>query len=185
MDAPLTKAARHARITAVLDGRPVRSQTELAGLLVTEAGVTVNQATLSRDLDELGASKRRCADGTVAYVLPAGGRAGEPSYAGEERRTRLHRLLAELLVTTDSSANLAVLRTPPGGAQLLASALDRSGVDGLVGTIGGDDTVLLVARDGDGGAELARRFLALAQHGRRGDRRPNPRTHDQIKGSTA
>lgn len=171
MDAPLTKAARHARIAALLDGRPVRSQTELAGLLVAEAGVTVNQATLSRDLDELGAAKRRRADGTVAYVLPADGPAGEPAYAGAEPHGRLHRLLGELLVSTDSSGNLAVLRTPPGGAQLLASALDRSRVDGLVGTIAGDDTVLLVAREPGGGAELVRRLLAWAQHGRRADRR--------------
>lgn len=177
MTAPLTRAGRRAQIATLLASRAVRSQTELASLLAAEAGVTVNQATLSRDLLELGAAKRRRADGTLAYLLPADGPSGEPAYAGADQDGRLHRLLGELLVSTDASGNLAVLRTPPGGAQLLASALDRSGVDGLVGTIAGDDTVLLVARGTSGGAELARRLRAWAQHGRQADRRaPDLRT---------
>ncbi len=159
---PPTKAARHARIAALVSARPVRSQGELVRLLASE-GVVVTQATLSRDLEELGASKRRTADGTMVYAVPADGPAGESDRSPSEPPGRLTRLLAELLVGADSSGNLAVLRTPPGGAHLLASALDRAGVDGLVGCIAGDDTVLLVARDIAGGAVLASRIAALAR----------------------
>lgn len=169
MSAPLTKAARQAQISALLISRPVRSQTELAVLLESESGITVNQATLSRDLEEIGAAKQRLPGGGVAYVLPPEGPAGEPTHAAEEPQARLQRLLAELLLATDHSANLAVLRTPPGAAQFLASALDRSGLDSVVGTIAGDDTVLVVARTADGGAALARRLLAWAQHGCQAD----------------
>ena len=163
-----TKAARLARIIALVHDRPVRSQSELARLLAAE-GVVVNQATLSRDLDELGAVKRRGPDGVVAYVVPPEGPAGEPGYAAEAPSLRLQRLLGELLVGADASANLAVLRTPPGGAQFLASALDRGGVDGLIGSIAGDDTIMLVTKAADGGAELARRLLAWAQRGRQAE----------------
>ncbi len=75
---------------------------------------------------------------------------------------RLARLCGELLVSAESSANLVVLRTPPGAAQYLASAIDHSVLPGVLGTIAGDDTVLVIARDADGGDELAARFVALA-----------------------
>jgi len=159
---PLTKAARHARITALVAGRPVRSQGELARLLATE-GVVVTQATLSRDLEELGAVKRRAPDGRSAYAVPPEGPAGEADQPLTEPAGRLLHLLSELLVDADASGNLAVLRTPPGGAHLLASALDRGGLDGLVGCIAGDDTVLLVSRDVDGGAALAAQLATWAR----------------------
>ncbi len=153
---PLTKPARHALIVALVHAGPVRSQTELVRLLAGE-GVAVTQATLSRDLDELGAVKRRSGTGWV-YVVPEEGPTGEPDETFPQPSSRLQRLLAELLIGVDASGNIAVLRTPPGGAQLLASALDRGGIEGLVGSIAGDDTVLLVARDAQGGAALARRL---------------------------
>jgi transcriptional regulator of arginine metabolism len=157
---PPTRSARHARIVALIQNGVVRSQMELSRLLAAE-GIAVTQATLSRDLEELGAVKRRRAQG-FAYAVPEEGPAGEREDDPVERSGRLRRLLAELLLDADSSANLAVLRTPPGAAQFLASALDRGGVDGLVGCIAGDDTVLLVARDAAGGAELAARLTAWA-----------------------
>jgi transcriptional regulator of arginine metabolism len=160
--APLTKAARQARVAALVQRQPVRSQTELARLLAAD-GVAVNQATLSRDLDELGAVKRRGPDGAPRYALPPEGPAGESAYAGEAPTARLLRLLEELLIGADDSGNLAVLRTPPGGAQFLASALDRAGIGDIVGTIAGDDTVLLIAREAAGGRAVARRLLAWAQ----------------------
>ena len=152
---PLTKAARQARIVELVSAHAVRSQTELAGLLAAE-GVAVTQGTLSRDLEELGAVKLRTADGGVpAYVVPAAGETPSVRPATDPTQSRLTRLLAELLVAADSSGNLAVLRTPPGAAHFLASALDRSGLPDVVGTIAGDDTVLVVARTADGGADLA------------------------------
>jgi transcriptional regulator of arginine metabolism len=163
--APLTKAARQARIVELIAALPVRSQAELAEILA-EQGVVTTQATLSRDLEELGAVKRRSAEGVSAYVIPAGDDS-MGSRVADFGASRLFRLLTELLVGVDHSGNLAVLRTPPGAAQLLASAIDRSGLTEVVGTVAGDDTVLVVARESDGGAELATTFSALAERDRR------------------
>ena len=162
---PATKNARQQRIVDLLTKHPVRSQTELAELLA-QSGVTVTQATLSRDLVELDAVKVRVPDGTLVYAVPAEGgdrtpRAGGESLAAE---ARLARLLAELMVTVDSSANMALLRTPPGAAQFLASALDRTELAGILGTVAGDDTVLVISREPHGGAAVAQRLLDLANH---------------------
>ena len=114
------------------------------------------QATVSRDLEELGAVKLRGADsGVGVYVVPEDGSPVRGVSGGTERMSRL---LGELLVSTDASANLAVLRTPPGAAHYLASAIDRSALPYVVGTIAGDDTILVVAREPMTGAELAARF---------------------------
>ena len=150
MTAPLTRAARHARIGELIRAKAIRSQTELAELLAGD-GVQVTQATLSRDLEELGAVKVRSADGGPAvYLIPEDGK--RPLRDAEQAPARLIRLLRELLTGVDASANIAVLRTPPGAAQFLASALDRTGLPEIVGTIAGDDTILVVARAADGGA---------------------------------
>jgi transcriptional regulator of arginine metabolism len=147
-----TRVGRQARIIALLSARQVSSQTELAALLGQE-GIEVTQATLSRDLEELGAVKLRGADGGVGvYVVPEDGSPVRGVSGGTERLTRL---LGELLVSTDASANLAVLRTPPGAAHYLASAIDRAALPYVVGTIAGDDTILMVARAPMTGAELA------------------------------
>ena len=158
-----SKTARHRRIVELLESRRVRSQSELAGLLSAD-GLRVTQTTLSRDLDELGAVKIRDGGGDLVYAVPAEG--GDPTPrlapADGEAAGRLSRLAAELLVSADASGNLAVLRTPPGAAQFLASALDRAGLPDVVGTIAGDDTVMVIARDPTGGAALAARLLSLA-----------------------
>jgi transcriptional regulator of arginine metabolism len=147
-----TRAGRQARIVAILSSRSVRSQSELAALLAEE-GIEVTQATLSRDLEELGAVKLRGADGGVgAYVVPEDGSPVRGVSGGTER---VSRLMSELLVSTDASGNLAVLRTPPGAAHYLASAIDRAALPYVVGTIAGDDTIVVVAREPMTGAELA------------------------------
>jgi len=150
----VTRTARHARIVELIRDKDVRSQTELADLLAAD-GVQVTQATLSRDLEELGAVKVG-----GAYLIPEDGR--RPLRAAEQAPARLVRLLRELLTGVDASANIAVLRTPPGAAQFLASALDRSGLPDVVGTIAGDDTILVVARAATGGAELATKLAGWA-----------------------
>lgn len=156
---PATKAARHGRITALIGERPVRSQTELAALLSTE-GIEATQATLSRDLEELGAVKLRGVDGGAgSYVIPEDG-APRPMAGGTGR---LGRLLADLLLSHEASGNIAVLRTPPGAAQFLASAIDRAAIDGVIGSIAGDDTVLLIAREGVTGAQLTVTLAAAAE----------------------
>ena len=158
-----TKTARHRHIVANLRRTPVRSQTELAALLAAD-GLVVTQSTLSRDLVELGAVKVRHVDGTLVYAVPGEGGDRTPwgGVAQEQLDSRLARLCEELLVTAESSANLVVLRTPPGAAQFLASAIDASTIPAVLGTIAGDDTVLVVTRDPLGGTDVAARFLALA-----------------------
>jgi transcriptional regulator of arginine metabolism len=159
---PLTKGARQHKIVELLGRRHVRSQTELAELLA-EAGVHVTQATLSRDLVELDAVKVRLPSGGLVYAVPAEGGDRTPViHETDAAEARLARLLGELLVSADASANLALLRTPPGAAQFLASAFDRTDFEDVLGTVAGDDTVLLISRRPDGGAALAQRFLAVA-----------------------
>jgi transcriptional regulator of arginine metabolism len=158
MTAP-TRSARQARIAELIAARPVTSQTQLAALLA-EDGVEVTQATLSRDLEELGAVKLRGSDGAPAsYVLPPENAPLRPAQAAPARLTRL---LGDLLTSAEGSANLAVLKTPPGAGQFLASALDKVGLPDVLGTIAGDDTVLVIARDPDGGPVVAERLRALA-----------------------
>ncbi|MGH8961675.1 MAG: arginine repressor [Jatrophihabitantaceae bacterium] len=157
------KAARHARILAVLAEQPVRSQVELASAM-RAAGFDVTQATLSRDLDELGAVKLRTPDGGLpVYVVPEDGSPIAARTADDDPPQRLARLLAELLVSAEASANLVVLRTPPGASNFLASALDRAGLPQVLGTVAGDDTILVIARNPSGGRALADHLVQLSQ----------------------
>lgn len=154
-----TRAGRQSRIIEILAAHPVRSQSELAALLAAE-GIETTQATLSRDLDELGAVKLRAADGGAGvYVVPEDGSPVRGVTGGTDR---LSKLLGDLLVSTDASGNIAVLRTPPGAAHYLASALDRAALPWIVGTIAGDDTIAVIAREPLSGAELAAKIEALA-----------------------
>jgi transcriptional regulator of arginine metabolism len=167
MTVPRTKTARQQRIIELLTTYEVRSQADLARLLAAD-DVQVTQATLSRDLDELGAVRVRTTDGHLVYaVAPEGGSrvlvaTGEDHAAME----RLTRRLGELLVSADYSANLVVLRTPPGGAHFLASAIDHSLLQSVIGTIAGDDTVMLVTKSGDGASAVAAELLAAAESAR-------------------
>jgi transcriptional regulator of arginine metabolism len=164
-----TRRARHQRIADLLGQHTVRSQTALAELLAAE-GFSVTQATLSRDLDELGAMRIRDTDGTLVYALRSEGGDGAPKVPAETSalEARLKRLLGELLVAAEGSANLVVLRTPPGGAQYLASAIDHADNHGVtaqvMGTIAGDDTVVVICRDPIGAPALAQQFIQAAQN---------------------
>jgi transcriptional regulator of arginine metabolism len=200
--APATKAARQARIAAILAMEQVHSQEQLAVLLERYAGMHVAQATLSRDLDEIGVVRLRAADGSLVYALPGepggpGSRAGigldfpertqpsltpsappateaasEPAPPVTEHpeppasSARLAKYLKELLTSTEASANLVVLRTPAGAAQFLASVIDHAAWPAVLGTVAGDDTVLVIARDPSGGDALAADFRRLAERRR-------------------
>jgi len=173
MSTPLTKTARHARIAAILAREQVRSQEELAELLERYASVHVTQATLSRDLDELGVVRLR-SGGSLVYALPEEP-GGPGSYPGEaigqarpesSQDSRLARYLGELMTSAESSANLVVLRTPAGAAQFLASVIDHAALPSILGTVAGDDTVLMIARDPAGGDALAADFLRRAERRR-------------------
>ncbi|WP_248966238.1 arginine repressor [Sphaerisporangium perillae] len=164
MTIPLTKAGRLAKIAELVNRHKVRSQPELARLLA-ESGVEVTQATLSRDLDELGALKLRADDGSLVYALPGEGGARIPltrTGAGTESpAARLRRVAEELLVSAEASANLVIVRTPPGAAQFLASALDHADWESILGTVAGDDTILVISRDPAGGDVLADSLVRL------------------------
>ena len=165
--APLTKTARHAKIITLLEQQQVRSQAELAELLAA-ADVHVTQGTLSRDLVEVGALRVRGVGGHLVYAVPGDGGSRTPQQ-GEFAtfEARLARLCGEVLVSAEASANLVVLRTPPGAAQYFASAIDRVGWDSILGTIAGDDTILLITRSPEGGIATAEQFLAMSRtHGR-------------------
>ncbi|MGB7963060.1 MAG: arginine repressor [Propionicimonas sp.] len=154
---PVTKSARQARVAEFIERDSIGSQTELAQRLADE-GVIVTQGTLSKDLLELGAVRVRSSDGQFRYALlarePLGG-------SGGPALIRLTRLCGELLLTAEGSANLTVLRTPPGAAQFFASAIDKVAWESILGTIAGDDTVVIITRDPVGGAALAETFLGL------------------------
>ncbi len=174
---PVTKAARQAQIADILTHTRVRSQEELAELLA-KRGVKVAQATLSRDLEDLGAVRVRGAGGALVYALP-GGPGGPGSFPGgvapagsrqdvwpggaDDGLTGALPRVADLLVSAEASANLVVLRTPAGGAQLLASAIDHAGWASILGTVAGDDTVLVITRDPAGGEQVAQALLRLAE----------------------
>jgi transcriptional regulator of arginine metabolism len=156
-------------VVELLIHNAVHSQAELGALLAAD-GLVVTQATLSRDLDELGAIKVRNGPGGLVYALPGEGGDRSPRGPGGEEAldARLARLCEELLVSAEGSANLVILRTPPGAAQLLASAVDHSVLPDVLGCVAGDDTVLVITRAPDGGHTVAMRFLDLAESQQRG-----------------
>src|SRR5579862_8170370 len=151
----LGKPQRQHRVLRLLETHAVSNQAQLVGLLAEE-GVEATQTTVSRDLEEIGAIKVRVPGGDTVYALPE---LPVRQLAPEEH---LRRVLGEWVVEVGHSANLVVLRTPPGCAHVVGSALDRSGFEGVIGTVAGDDTVLVVASEDVGGAELARRLAEVA-----------------------
>jgi transcriptional regulator of arginine metabolism len=144
MTVSTSRAARQQRIVEILGSTAVRSQTDLLDLLADD-GIEVTQATLSRDLVDVGAERVRVGKSLV-YAVPGegGDRTVRPAVDSPERVSRLQARCHELLVSADVSANLVVLRTPPGAANFLASALDHAGLEGVLGTIAGDDTILVI-----------------------------------------
>ncbi|WP_022873635.1 arginine repressor [Nesterenkonia alba] len=161
---PTTKTARHAKIRELIARSAVHSQAELAQRLA-EAGVTVTQGTLSRDLVEIGAARVRAKDGSLIYAVPSEGpdRRLQAEQAESTTTARLAALCRDLLVSAESSANLVVLRTPPGAAQFLASAIDHTARNDILGTIAGDDTIMVVTTSPTGGGDVAGYFTSLAE----------------------
>lgn len=152
---PATKGARQALIKRMLEAEQIHSQGELAHALENQ-GISVTQATLSRDLVDVGAVKVRGPQGHTIYAT------SDSLAASDDSGTRLNRLCAELLFSADGSGNVAVLRTPSGAAQYLASAIDGHNDHEVVGSVAGDDTIMVLSRDPNGGLALAQRFLDRA-----------------------
>jgi transcriptional regulator of arginine metabolism len=162
VSAPRTMSARRARIAALIATQAVASQEELGALLAAD-GIVVTQATLSRDLDALGAAKRSDAAGSVRYALPDV--PTDTSIPTPGAMTLVARLTAELLLRAEAAGTIAVLHTPPGAAQFYAGHLDRSGAFDALGSVAGDDTVLLVLRTPALARQACRDLLAMADRG--------------------
>jgi transcriptional regulator of arginine metabolism len=150
------KNRRQYLVARLLAERQVASQEQLVELLA-QSGVQATQATVSRDLEDLGAVKVRVPGcDRLVYAIP------ELPREQPAPLEHLRRVLGEWVVDLAASQNLVVLRTPPGSAHVVGSALDRARLEGVVGTVAGDDTLLVVAEEGLGGARLAARLRALA-----------------------
>jgi transcriptional regulator of arginine metabolism len=152
------KAARQRALATLLRSRQVSSQARVLEHLRTQ-GFDATQATVSRDLEDLGAVKVRGADGRLVYALP------EPETGHGADHDEVRRMLGASLLTIVPSGNLVVLRTPPGHAGALASTLDRAGLAGVAGTVAGDDTVLVVCAERTPGRAMARQLATLAVEG--------------------
>lgn len=151
----MSKTRRQHRIAALLSEHAVTSQSQLVELLQQE-GLKATQATVSRDLDELGAVKVRVAGGETVYAIP------EHAVDRIAPEDHLRRVMGDWIADISHSLNLVLLRTPPGSAHVVASALDRAGMAEILGTVAGDDTVLVVASAEIGGACLESRLRDLA-----------------------
>ena len=151
------KERRQRAILTLVSTRPVRSQEDLAELLERQ-GFEATQATISRDIKELGLAKVPMKDGNAhqfKYVLPS---------ADVSFTSRLHRLVAELVSSVKSSVNLIVLRTPPGSGMMLAAAIDEAQWPEIIGTIGGDDTILVIVQDPKDTPIIVQRFTDLREN---------------------
>jgi len=151
----MSKHQRQHRISQILANEVVTSQEQLVRLLADD-GVESTQATVSRDLDDLGAVKVRVSGGESVYAIP------EHPADRVVPVDQLRRVMGEWVVMVESSGNLVVLRTPPGSAHVVASALDRTGIEGSIGTVAGDDTLMVVAAEGTTGENLAVTLRNLA-----------------------
>ena len=158
---PRTMTARRARIAGILATRAIGSQEELGQALAAE-GIHVTQATLSRDLDAIGAVKTLDDDGTVHYALDELS-ALDTSIPVSGSDATLARVASELLVRVEAAGNIAVVHTPPGAAQFLAGHLDRSTVFEPVGCVAGDDTIIIVMRTPKDASRLCTTLLKLAE----------------------
>ncbi len=150
------KDRRQRAILTLVATRPIHSQDELVALLDRQ-GFSATQATVSRDIKELGLVKVPIkgaddAEGLFKYVVPS----ATVSYV-----SRLHRAVAELVLSVEGSVNLIVLRTPPGSAQMVASAIDEAGWPEILGSVGGDDTIMVIVRDPNDMPVIKQRFLDL------------------------
>ena len=150
-----SKQQRQQMISRIIAQHHVASQPDLQELL-SQQGIDATQATISRDLEELGAVKVRVTGGESKYAIPE----FEPARIAPT--DQLRRVMSEWVAEVVASGTMVVVRTPPGCAHVVASALDRSAMNGLLGTVAGDDTVMCVAAESIGGEGLASCLRDLA-----------------------
>ena len=153
---PATRAARLSAIEQVLLKHIVTSQSQLSDLLSQE-GIEVTQATLSRDLDEINAMKMRLSNGSIAYTI-----GDRPLGIGSKAEQQISRVLSGVVTSVAAAKNLVVIHTPSGAAQYVASVIDKQPIDGVLGTIAGDDTVMVICAEDDIAFERSQWLLTLA-----------------------
>ncbi len=151
----MSRANRQHLIVRLLANHAVSNQQQLVDLLAAE-GVSSTRATVSRDLDSLGAVTVRVRGGTSIYAIP------QHPVNQIAPREHLRRVLSEWVADVGSSGNIVMVRTPPGSAHVVASALDRAGLDDVLGTVAGDDSLIVVATEQTTGRAVAQRLRALA-----------------------
>ncbi len=145
-------SARRAKAISLIQSGAIHSQSDLV-VALKKNGYRVTQATASRDLEEIGAVRARSKDGESIYKI---------SDSSDDALSRMSPVPSKLILSVDHSANLAVIHTPPGAAQFVASSLDHANLTGVIGTIAGDDTIILVSKKATGGAQLAKELLTYA-----------------------
>jgi len=160
--APQTVSSRRSLIAELVNSQNIHSQNELLDLL-QDKGFSVTQATLSRDLESLGAVKAHGLSGTAAHYVVSSDT--NTSLRAEGSQPALVRALHELLLSAEFSQVMVVVHTPPGGAQYLAGHLDRSGCFDTLGTVAGDDTIFMVARNENQAKKICSELVALAESG--------------------
>lgn len=153
MRIPDTKTARQQKIREIVLNKEIFSQQQLLNELLKN-DLKVTQATLSRDLDEIGVVKRS-ESGQTLYQL-----------ADQDKTFDNNNIAASLITGIDHSANIVVIRTPPGAAQFFASSIDKSNIDEIIGTIAGDDTVLIVTKDPNGSKAVSDKLWGMARSNR-------------------
>ncbi len=151
----MAKNQRQYRIAKLIAQQPIGAQQQIVDLL-SEEGISATQATVSRDLDELGAIKVKGPGGNSIYAIP------ELPRDQVATDGYLRRVMAEWVVDVVCSGPLVMLKTPPGCAHVVASALDRARPDGVLGTVAGDDTVLVLAAEEQGGQKLAAELAVIS-----------------------
>lgn len=151
----MTKTQRQHRISELIEREVISTAAQIVVLLQAE-GVGATQATVTRDLQELGTIKIRDEHGSRRIVIASAPTVSSPPI------DHLRRMMGEWVVSVENSDNLVVLRTPPGCSHVVASALDRSALGGVLGSVAGDDTILVIASESRGGGALAAEFRALA-----------------------
>jgi len=150
-----TKRQRQQVIVQLLAEQSVRSQSQLVELLKAE-GIETTQKTISKDLDELGSVTVRGSGGKIIYAIP------ELPSEQHLPEDHLKRVMGEWVVDVNSSGNIVMMRTPPGSAHVVASAIDRAGVGTILGTVAGDDTIMVVTNEGSSGSAVADSLREIA-----------------------
>lgn len=154
----VSKTQRQTHVAELLAAEAVTSQEQIVEHLAAN-GVTATQATVSRDLEDLGAIKVRIPGGATAYAIP------DHPHEQVAPAGHLRRVFTEWVVDAQASGNIVVLRTLPGSAHVVASAIDRTGLDEVLGTVAGDDTLMVVASPSSTGEAVAELFRSYADLG--------------------